>query len=231
MTTTDFYEILQVSPDASPLDIKKAYRRLALQHHPDRNNGSAESTERFKLISEAFQVLSDPAQRRTYDQLRSQPSPSSPTSTFRRHTPTRPHRDAFSQFDDLFHNDPFFSEAFQDMDDEFSRRFQNSSTARSTQPGWLPWLLERCGIQFQMTTYTSTGNGSFAATSYNSQPRGGGYTDKKTRTYRDAQGRQITVQSMERNGNRIEDKYLDGQLMERRVNNVLQPLEQIQNHG
>jgi curved DNA-binding protein CbpA len=49
-----------------PIDLQKACRRLALQHHPDRNKGSAKSTERFKAIGVAYEVLSDPAQRAAY---------------------------------------------------------------------------------------------------------------------------------------------------------------------
>ncbi len=67
MADRDYYEILEVSRDADPEDIKKAYRRQALQHHPDRNAGDAASGERFKEISEAYEVLSDPDQREIYD--------------------------------------------------------------------------------------------------------------------------------------------------------------------
>ncbi len=65
----DYYGILGVSRDASPEDIKKAYRRLALQYHPDRNPGDKAAEEQFKKISEAYEVLSDPDKRRRYDQF------------------------------------------------------------------------------------------------------------------------------------------------------------------
>ena len=66
----DYYSILGVAENATPDDIKQAYRRLAQQHHPDRNPGNAESESRFKSISEANQVLSDPSARQQYDQAR-----------------------------------------------------------------------------------------------------------------------------------------------------------------
>ena len=63
----NYYEILHIEPTASLQDIKKAYRRLALLYHPDKNSNSKESTELFKQLSEAYQVLSDPVQRSYYD--------------------------------------------------------------------------------------------------------------------------------------------------------------------
>ena len=66
----DFYKILGVAKDASDADIKKAYRKLARQHHPDRNAGNAASEKKFKDISEAYSVLSDPDERQQYDAIR-----------------------------------------------------------------------------------------------------------------------------------------------------------------
>ena len=65
----DFYEILGVSKDASQGDIKKAYRSLAMEHHPDRNPGDDESEAKFKEASNAYKVLSDEEQRARYDQF------------------------------------------------------------------------------------------------------------------------------------------------------------------
>lgn len=63
----DYYTILGVRKDATLEEIKKAYRRLALKYHPDRNKGDKEAEERFKEINEAYAVLSDPQKRRNYD--------------------------------------------------------------------------------------------------------------------------------------------------------------------
>ena len=64
----DYYELLGVSRDASEEEIKKAYRKLALQYHPDRNPEDKQSEEKFKEVSEAYQILSDPEKRAKYDQ-------------------------------------------------------------------------------------------------------------------------------------------------------------------
>ena len=63
----DFYELLGVSRDATPEDIKKAYRRKAREHHPDANHGDPEAEARFKELSVAYEVLSDPDRRQQYD--------------------------------------------------------------------------------------------------------------------------------------------------------------------
>ena len=65
----DYYEVLGISREASDQEIKAAYRKMALQHHPDRNPGDKASEERFKECSEAYQVLSDPQKRAAYDRF------------------------------------------------------------------------------------------------------------------------------------------------------------------
>src|SRR5678816_4635687 len=72
MATTpkkDYYEILGVKKSASADDIRKAFRKLARKYHPDVNPGDKAAEERFKAISEANDVLSDPKKRKIYDQL------------------------------------------------------------------------------------------------------------------------------------------------------------------
>lgn len=69
MAKEDFYKILGVKKDAKPDEIKKAYRRLARKYHPDVNPGDKSAEERFKQMSEAFDVLSDPKKRTVYDRF------------------------------------------------------------------------------------------------------------------------------------------------------------------
>jgi DnaJ-class molecular chaperone len=68
--TKDFYRILGVADNATPDEIKKSYRKLAKQYHPDANPNDAAAAERFKEVSEAYSVLSDDAKRKQYDQMR-----------------------------------------------------------------------------------------------------------------------------------------------------------------
>ena len=67
MAERDYYEVLGVNRNASPEEIKRAYRKVALQHHPDKNPGDKTAEEKFKEASNAYDVLSDPEKRKIYD--------------------------------------------------------------------------------------------------------------------------------------------------------------------
>ncbi|MBW2631973.1 MAG: J domain-containing protein [Deltaproteobacteria bacterium] len=70
MEHTDYYQTLEIEKDATAEKIKEAYRKLALKHHPDRNNGDLEASEKMKSINEAYAVLSDPEKRQAYDMMK-----------------------------------------------------------------------------------------------------------------------------------------------------------------
>ncbi len=69
MLFQDYYKLLGVDKDASPDDVKKQYRKLAMLYHPDRNPGDKQAEEKFKQIAEAYDVLSDPEKRRKFDEF------------------------------------------------------------------------------------------------------------------------------------------------------------------
>ena len=68
MSKRDFYDILGVTRSSSAEEIKKAYRKLAIKYHPDKNQGDKESEEMFKEAAEAYDVLSNPEKKQRYDQ-------------------------------------------------------------------------------------------------------------------------------------------------------------------
>jgi molecular chaperone DnaJ len=97
-TTRDYYEILSVERNASGEEIKRAYRRLAMKHHPDRNPGDAEAEAKFKECAEAYEVLSDSQRRAIYDKYGHAGLRETPGHDFR----SMNVEDIFSMFNDIF---------------------------------------------------------------------------------------------------------------------------------
>ena len=82
----DYYEVLGVPRDCTPEQLKVAYRKLAMQYHPDRNNGDKAAEEQFKEVGEAYSVLSDPQKRQRYDAFGHVADGRTPTSATSRST-------------------------------------------------------------------------------------------------------------------------------------------------
>lgn len=108
MAKRDYYQVLGVARSASAEDIKKAYRKLALQFHPDRNPGNKEAEENFKEAAEAYEVLGDPTKRQRYDQFGHEGIKG---TDFRPFTDVN---DIFSTFSDIF-GGSFGGSIFDDM--------------------------------------------------------------------------------------------------------------------
>ncbi len=104
MEKRDYYEVLGVSRDATEEEIKKAYRKLALKYHPDRNPGDKDAEEKFKEAAEAYEVLRDPEKRRLYDQFGHAGLQGTGFSGF------QGFEDIFTSFSDIFED--FFSFGF-----------------------------------------------------------------------------------------------------------------------
>jgi DnaJ-class molecular chaperone len=75
VSQADYYRVLGIDKDASPKQIKEAFRKLAFQYHPDQNKGNPSAVEKMKEINEAYAVLSDPGKRREYDRLQERYGP------------------------------------------------------------------------------------------------------------------------------------------------------------
>jgi molecular chaperone DnaJ len=97
-TTRDYYEVLSVERTASGDEIKRAYRRLAMKHHPDRNPGDPEAEAKFKECAEAYEVLSDSQRRAIYDKYGHAGLRETPGHDFR----SMNVEDIFSMFNDIF---------------------------------------------------------------------------------------------------------------------------------
>ncbi|MFH2008089.1 MAG: molecular chaperone DnaJ [bacterium] len=110
MAKADYYDILGVARDASAADIKRAYRKKAVQFHPDRNPDNPESEDKFKEAAEAYEVLSDSEKRQLYDQ----------------YGHDGPHRAGFSGFGDVDDIFSHFSSLFTDFGDFFGRSRRSS---------------------------------------------------------------------------------------------------------
>ncbi|HTR80210.1 MAG TPA: molecular chaperone DnaJ [Bacteroidota bacterium] len=168
----DFYEVLGVARTASQDEIKKAYRKLALQYHPDRNPNNKEAEEKFKEAAEAYEALSDPAKRQRFDQYGHEGMRG---TDFRNYTDIN---DIFSSFGDIFGGSIF--------DDVFSggrqQRRRSSGQAGSDLKVQLKLTLEEIatGVEKKIkikkwkTCHVCSGSGAKAGSSRTTCPQCGG---------------------------------------------------------
>ena len=109
MSKRDFYEVLGVSKSATADEIKKAYRKVAMQYHPDRNPGDKAAEEKFKEAAEAYEILSDADKKAKYDRFGHQAfGPGTGGGGFHGGA-GMDMNDIFSQFGDIFGDDAFGS--------------------------------------------------------------------------------------------------------------------------
>ena len=127
----DYYKILEVSRSASDSDIKKAFRKKAMEYHPDKNAGDKKAEEMFKKVNEAYSVLSDPEKRKMYDMG------------------IDPNRQGSSGFDNPFGGFGFGRNPFEDIFSSFDMNFNNIFHGkRSSQP-------KTTNIRIEITLYES----------------------------------------------------------------------------
>ena len=143
MKQTDYYSILQVPPQATSEDIKVSFRRLARQYHPDLNPNNPKTAERFKQISEAYEVLSDDLKRRRYDRdlklqgIRSgKKYPSTPQSE-----PAKTSRNAKD----------FFSRGMKKSEEkQYKNAINEYSKAIELEPNFVDAYLKRCEMRYKL---------------------------------------------------------------------------------
>ena len=123
-TKRDYYEVLGVARTATAEEIKKAYRKKAIEYHPDRNTGNKEAEEKFKEAAEAYEILSDTAKRERYDRF-GHAATGSGAGGFGGGMSMD---DIFSNFGDIFGG--HFGSAFRDFADSFGGSFYGSSSSR-----------------------------------------------------------------------------------------------------
>jgi len=212
----DYYEILGVDRDADQKTIKKAYRKLALKWHPDKNPNNAEAAEvKFKEIGEAYEVLKDPKKRKTYDN-------GGMDAVFTDFGDIFEHFNAHSFFDGVFQNDPFFQQHFggsafsssQSGGDAFSSNFGGSMFGGGDPFG---------------SFFGGGGGDEVFSSSFSSFGGGGGGANVMSSSISTSyvNGKKITTKKMTKNGQSIVEKYENDELIHKMVNGKEQKLEAI----
>jgi len=246
---TDFYTILEVEKTATEDEIKKAYRRLALKWHPDKNlSNKTAAEEKFKLISEAYEVLSDKDKRRKYDQLGraglsnghgfssndgyQRFSEDFLNRTFHFHNPF----DIFEQFMSHFGMDDDFGfgmHPFADLHRSHRTRDPHSTSSRRA-PQQMT-LFDNFFSPMRMSLFDHDsfagdfgGGNTGTISSFNISFGNGGsrpVSKKTTKSTKMVNGRRVTTTRVEENGQTTEIIEEDGRITSKKVNGVLQAIK------
>ncbi|XP_076460940.1 dnaJ homolog subfamily B member 6-B-like isoform X6 [Babylonia areolata] len=207
-----YYDILGVERNASEKDIKKAYRRLALKWHPDKNpNNKDEAEKKFKEISEAYDVLSDKKKREVYDMYGKEGV----------HGNTGFSDDEFAgggggygHFHFQFRSPEEIFREFFGTDDPFSRIF-----------GGFPGGNDAFSSSFfSSDPFFSSGMSQFSSTSFGGPTGGGNFRSTSTST-KVVNGKRVVTRKVVENGKETVEVEEDGVLKSRRVDGVLQALD------
>ncbi|KAL4705150.1 hypothetical protein ACJJTC_018721 [Scirpophaga incertulas] len=233
----DFYRILGVTRTATDAEIKKAYRKLALKWHPDKNPDNAdEANRRFKEISEAYEVLSDERKRRMYDQYGKEGVNSS-----------RGRRFAADDYDDFVYagfpftfRDPeevfreFFGSGFGDPFSDMNGHGHRHGHGRRSHPTtsltsslFSPFGFGMHGLEDIFAhAHPPNGNEFTSFSTFNSSLAGPGSANMRstTTTTRIVNGKKITTKKVSENGRETVMSYENGVLKSKTVNGVPQSL-------
>jgi DnaJ-class molecular chaperone len=134
MDRKDYYRVLEIEREATPQNIKEAYRKLAFQYHPDRNRGNPAAVEKMKELNEAYAVLSDPRKRRDFDTLQERYGPSG----FDRFRQSYSEQDIFRGSD--------IDQVYEEMGRAFGFRSFDEVFRESYGPGYRTFEFRRPGV-------------------------------------------------------------------------------------